>query len=87
MIEVKLREAILAYERRTGKRITYGELAKRTALSQATVEAIGSRPTYNATLGTIDKLCSALDCELTDLVQYYPDKYASKKHRRRRRKN
>ena len=65
---------IRAHEKRTGERLTYAELAKRTKLSRATIEALGSRASLNTTLTTIDKLCLALDCELTDLVHFKPGK-------------
>ena len=74
MIVVRLREQILAYEKRTGERLTYGELARRCGLSKATVETLGSRTSYNTTLATVDKLCAALECGLNDLLAYQPDK-------------
>jgi DNA-binding Xre family transcriptional regulator len=52
--------------------MTYAELAKRTGLSRATVEALGSRSSYNTTLSSVDKLCRALGCELSDLLRYEP---------------
>jgi len=48
VIRVRLREVIRRREKATGDRITYDWLAKRTGLSRATIEAIGSRPTYNS---------------------------------------
>ena len=61
---------MIAYEERTGERMTYEELAKRTGLGRATVEALGSRMTYNPTLATIDKICQVLHCELSDLLEF-----------------
>lgn len=72
MIVVRLRETIRAHEARTGEKLTYAELAARAGIARATIESLASRPAYNATLETIDKLCSALECGLTDLVQYQP---------------
>lgn len=69
MIVVKLREAMTSYRERTGVSLTYKSLAKRAGISQATVEALGSRATYNTTLRTVDRLCRALDCEVTDLLE------------------
>jgi DNA-binding Xre family transcriptional regulator len=57
-------------ERATGERVTYEVLAKRTGLSRATVEAIGSRADYNPRISTIERLCAALDCTPTDLLDY-----------------
>ena len=74
-----------AYEERTGERLTYEELARRTGLSRATVETLGSRPSYNTTLATIDKLCGVLGCGLNDLLNYEPDK--PKKSRKRARQS
>jgi putative transcriptional regulator len=70
VIVVKLREAIRAYEERAGERLTYGELAKRTGLARATIETLGSRPSYNTTLRTIEKLCAVLECDLHDLLTF-----------------
>ncbi len=50
------------FRERTGTRLTYAKLAGMTGLSQATVDAIASRPSYNPTLATIEKLCRSLDC-------------------------
>ncbi len=60
---------IRTFEERTGQRLTYAELAARSGVARATVESLASRRGYNATLDTIDKLCEALQCELTDLVR------------------
>ena len=68
VIRVRLREVIRRREKATGDRITYDWLAKRTGLSRATIEAIGSRPTYNPRLSTIGQLCNALDCALDELL-------------------
>jgi len=72
VIIIRLKEAIRTYEERTGTPMTYAELAKRTGLSRATVEALGSRSSYNTTLSSVDKLCRALGCELSDLLRYEP---------------
>lgn len=72
VIVVRLREEIRAFEQRTGKKLTYADLAERSGVARATVESVASRNAYNATLATIDKLCAALGCTLTDLVQYEP---------------
>lgn len=69
MIVVRLREMIRAFEMRTGQRLTYAQLAARSGVARATVESLASRPAYNATLDTIDKLCEALQCDLADLIQ------------------
>ena len=72
-----------AYEKRTGERLTYGDLARRSGLSQATIETLGSRTTYNTTLATVDKLCSALECGLDDLLHHEPDEQKRSRQRTR----
>jgi len=67
-------------ERATGERLTYETLAKKTGLSRATLEAIGSRESYNPRLSTIDRLCLALECSPGDLLEIEP---GSKRLRRR----
>lgn len=69
VIIVKLREAMEAYRHRSGERITYEQLAVVTGLSRATLESIATRPDYNASLRTIDKICRALDCAPCDLLE------------------
>ena len=58
------------YTERTGQKLTYAQLAAKAGLARATVESLGSRSAYNATLATIDKLCDALECGLADLVEH-----------------
>jgi putative transcriptional regulator len=77
MLRVRLREALEAAEARMGERITYDQLAKLTGLSRATLEAIGSRPSYNPRLSTIERLCDALDCTPADLLEIIPDSGAA----------
>ena len=72
MVEIKLREAMEAYRARTGQRLTYDGLSKKTGLSRATIEALGSRSNYNTTLATIDRLCTALECSVGELLEYSP---------------
>lgn len=58
------------YERNTGERITYELLSERTGLSRATIEALGSRVSYNPRLSTIGSLCDALGCTPADILGY-----------------
>ena len=73
MIRVRLREAMETHSQRTGKRITFERLAQLTGLSRQTLESLSSRPGYNTTLGTIAKLCQALNCQPSDLLILEPD--------------
>ncbi|MFC0412592.1 helix-turn-helix domain-containing protein [Asaia lannensis] len=69
---MRLREVLDAYASRTGRRMTYEALAAASGISVATLQSLGSRATYNATLATIGKLCRALECTPGDLLEMAP---------------
>ncbi len=71
-IRIRLRECMDAYEARTGIRITYGDVADATGLSIATVQSIGSRGFYNATLSVVAALCSTLHVTPGELLELHP---------------
>lgn len=83
MIVVRLREMIRAYEQRTGITLSYAQLAERSGVARATIESLASRSAYNTTLATIDKLCDALECNLTELVQIEPTQDRSSGRKKR----
>jgi len=68
-IRIKLRAAISEYQRRTGERLTYKDLACKTGLSKPTLESMAARRDYNTRLSTIEQLCIALDCTPGDLLE------------------
>jgi DNA-binding Xre family transcriptional regulator len=72
MITVKLREAMKAYRRRKGVRVTYQTLSARTGLSVDTLQSLAARPGYNTRLSTIEKICRALECTPGELLQLTP---------------
>jgi putative transcriptional regulator len=74
VLVVRLRDAMEAYRKRTGERLTYEALAERTGLARSTLESLASRPSYNTRLSTIDRLCRALGCQPGELLGYHPDK-------------
>jgi DNA-binding Xre family transcriptional regulator len=67
-LRVQLRECLDVYERRTGRRPTYAELAAKTGLSEDTIRSVASRAEYNVTLRTIERLCTALDVDPSELL-------------------
>jgi putative transcriptional regulator len=50
--------------------MTYPELAKKSGLSEETVQSIATRRTYNATLKTIERLCVALRVTPAELLDW-----------------
>lgn len=85
MVAIKLREAMEAYRRKTGERMTYRRLAERTGIAQGTLEVIGRRLGYNATLATIEKICHALEVPLHDMLEVIDEPPKSKRPKKKRR--
>jgi DNA-binding Xre family transcriptional regulator len=83
-IAIRLREAILAYRRRTGEKMTYEVLAERTGLAPGTLQNIGSRPGYNASLATLAEICVALDVTPGDLLELVREKPKRKRTARKK---
>jgi DNA-binding Xre family transcriptional regulator len=73
LIKIKLREMREQYERSHGEHLTYARLAEITGLARATIESIGARQGYNATLDVIDRLCAALECGPSELLERVAD--------------
>ena len=69
-IRIRLRECLDSYERRTGSRLSYRELARRAGVSEDTIESIASRASYNPTLRTLERLCNALDVSPNELLSW-----------------
>ncbi|MCA0848104.1 helix-turn-helix domain-containing protein [Salipiger thiooxidans] len=67
-IVIKLREALEAYEARTGERLTHDELARLAGLSRSTLDSIASRRDYNPSLRVIEQICVVLRCAPGDLL-------------------
>jgi DNA-binding Xre family transcriptional regulator len=73
MVAIKLREAMQAYKRRTGERMTYKILAERTGIAEGTLEVMGSQADYNATIRTLEKICRVLGVGFGDLLELADD--------------
>ena len=74
MVAIKLREAMEAYRRRTGERMTYKLLAERTGIAHGTLQIMGSQPGYNATIATLEKICRALSVDFGNLLELIDDR-------------
>ena len=86
MIAIKLREAMEAYKRRTNEPMTYRLLAERTGIAKGTLQIIGSRDGYNATLELIEKLCHALDVPLHKMLEIIDDPPKPKRRQKKKRR-
>jgi DNA-binding Xre family transcriptional regulator len=77
MLRIRLREAMDAYRKRTGERLTYETLAKASGLAISTLQSMAARPGYNTRLSTVEKLCNALQCQPGDLLELTEDRHGS----------
>ena len=85
-VVIKLREAVLAYKRRTGEPMTYEILAGRTGLAKGTLENIGGRRKHSANLSTIAAICGALSItpgDLLELIENPPKRKRTTKTKKR----
>jgi len=73
MIRFRLKELISDEEFRTGKRITFGNIAAATGIKQPTLSRIAGTRGYNTNTDNIDKLCKYFDCRVSDLMEYVAD--------------
>jgi len=78
MIRVNLRKAMERYRQRTGVRLTYATLAKRTSISVETLQSIAARPGYNTRLSTVERLCRVLECTPGELLEMTKGKGAAR---------
>lgn len=85
MIILKLREAIEAYRRRTGERMTYQRLSEATGIAKGTLQQMGRKLDYHPTLENVEKLCLALDTPLGGMIEIVPDPPKAKRTRKKPR--
>lgn len=73
MIRIKL-SSILG-----DKRMTQKELANKTGIRPSTISEIYNELIERINLDHLDKICEALECDITDILKYIPnDKNHSK---------
>jgi putative transcriptional regulator len=77
MIRVRLRETMQTHAERSGRKMTYEALSAETGISVATLQSLGSRPGYNATLATVERVCRALGCTPGELLELVGDEEAA----------
>ncbi len=84
MIVIKLKEAMLAYARRTGTKLTYQDLEAMTGIPKGTLFSIASRSNYHPTVARIELLCRALDVTPGDLLELIDDPPKPKRPKKRK---
>jgi DNA-binding Xre family transcriptional regulator len=83
MIIIKLKEAMLAYGRRSGRKLTYEDLEAMTGIPKGTLFSIASRSNYHPTVARIEILCRALEVPLHDMLEMIDDPPKRKRTRRK----
>ena len=73
VIVIKLKEAMLAYGRRTGQKLTYEDVSHMTGIPTETLRSIGSRPGYHCSVGRIEILCRKLNVALHNMLEMIDD--------------
>ena len=87
MIIIKLKEAMLAYERRFNRSLSCDELSEMTGIPAETLRSIASRSGYHTTVARIEILCRALDVTLGNFLEIVNDEpKPNRRHNKRRKK-
>lgn len=55
------------------KRITQADLSRKTGIRPATINEMYHEITERINLIYLDKICEALDCDISDLLEYVPN--------------
>lgn len=56
------------------KGLTQTDVQVKSGLAYSTVNEMANNRTRRVDLDTLDALCSALDCQIGDIVDYVPDR-------------
>ena len=70
VIRYRLRELMADYQFRTGKRLTFEEIANETGIHRTTLSKIVNQRNYNTTTENLDKLCTFFKCSIVDLMEH-----------------
>lgn len=71
MVKIKISDLLGRYK------MTQKELAQKTGIRPATISALYHEETKRIEIEHIDKLCSALNCQPGDLLEYIPNQKRS----------
>ncbi len=62
-------------------RWTQADLARATGIRAATINALYNEVTDRVSLDQLSKICEALDCDLSEIMKYIPNKVKTAKTR------
>lgn len=86
VIVIKLKEAMLAYGRRSGVRLSYEGVSDMTGIPTETLRSIGGRPGYHCSVARIEVLCRALEVPLHNMLEMIEDPPKPMRRTKRRTK-
>lgn len=72
MLRFDLKEAMNAYEAKTGLHLTYDELSRMTEISSNTLKSIATRSDYNVTVKIISEIALALSINPIEFLDWKP---------------
>jgi DNA-binding Xre family transcriptional regulator len=72
MLRFDLKEAMHAYEAKTGLHLTYDELSQMTEISSNTLKSIATRSDYNVTVKIISEISLALNINPVEFLDWTP---------------
>ena len=55
------------------RRIKMAELVRMTGVSKTTINAVYHDKVSKLDYGVLDRICKALNCTLSDIIEYIPD--------------
>lgn len=70
MLRFNLKNAMLAYEAKTGIHLKYEDLAEMTGISSDTLKSIATRPGYNATFKMISEVSKAMNLNPIEFFEW-----------------
>ena len=59
------------------RRMTQADLARITGIRPATINELYNEIAFSITFENMNKICEGLNCSITDLFEYKPDKHRS----------
>ncbi len=72
MITLNIKAVMTARSVQWGRRVTLTEVANATGISRMTLTRMMRQTEYSTGIHQLDKLCQFFQCELTELVSYFP---------------
>lgn len=73
MIRFRLAEVMAEYAFRHGKRVEWKDVAEATGVHRSTLSKLLNVRGYNASIDSIDRLCTYFQCRVEDLMVHVPD--------------